>query len=317
MNILHETNMKSIIEFIFGLTIFILSIRLLSSYMENNLNNKIKNILTDFTYKKFNGLIIGIIITVIVQSSSLVIVLVIILAHSNVLDIKRALPIVLGSNIGTTFTGQITAFNVKNILPIIILSGLILYLYSMDNKYRLAGSFILCISLIFIGIELMGSSLYKVTSSNYILKNIGYVYDSKINSILFGSFFSSLIHSSSTSIVLLQLISEKEIIPLLSSIYILFGLNIGTSIDAIIAGISTNNYGRRIALFHLLFNILGVIIFFYLGDLLKSLVMILSPYNISRQIANAHTIFNITIVMLIFPFIDYISDILNPKKLGS
>jgi phosphate:Na+ symporter len=163
----------------------------------------------------------------------------------------------------------------------------------------------------------MGSSLYKVTSSNYILKNIGYVYDSKINSILFGSFFSALIHSSSTSIVLLQLISEKEIIPLLSSIYILFGLNIGTSIDAIIAGISTNNYGRRIALFHLLFNMLGVIIFFYLGNLLKDLVLILSPYNISRQIANAHTIFNITIVILIFPFIDYISDTLNPKKLGS
>lgn len=314
MEIFYNQDLKILIEFFSGLVVFIFSIKLLSETMENNLNNKVKTILNKLTYKKISGLIIGILITLLFQSSSLVIVIIIAFVHSGALDIKKAIPLILGSNIGTTFTAQITAFNIKDLLPIIILIGLILYLYGMNYKHKLIAIFILSISLIFIGINLMGSSLYEFTSSNYILKNIGYIYDSKIKSILFGTFFSALIHSSSTSVVLLQLISKTGIIPLLSSIYILFGLNIGTSIDAIIAGVSTNTYGKRIALFHLLFNVFGVIVFFYLGNILKNIVVIISPDNIARQIANAHTIFNITIVLLVLPFTDNIAKFLEVKN---
>lgn len=314
MDIFYNKDLRILIEFFSGLIVFIFSIKFLSETMENNLDSKVKIILNKLTYNKISSLIIGVLITLLFQSSSLVIVIIIALAHSGILDIKKAIPLILGSNIGTTFTAQITAFNIDDLLPIIILIGLILYLYGTNPKHRLIATFILSISLIFIGISLMGSSLYEITSSNYMLKNIGYVYDSKVKSILFGTFFSALIHSSSTSVVLLQLISKTGIIPLISSIYILFGLNIGTSIDAIIAGVSTNSYGRRIALFHLLFNIFGVIIFFHLGDILKNIVVIISPDNIARQIANAHTIFNITMVLIVLPFTDNISNLLDNKK---
>lgn len=314
MEIFHYEELRILIEFFCGLIVFMFSIKFLSTTMENNLNNKFKNIFNKLTYNKILSLILGILITLLFQSSSLVIVIIITLVHSRVLNIKKAIPIILGANIGTTFTAQITAFDIEKLLPVIILIALILYLYGMNSKHRLIATFILSISLIFIGIKLMGSSIYEITNSTYILKNIAYIYDSKIKSIFFGAFFSALIHSSSTSVVLLQLISKTGIIPLLSSIYILFGLNIGTSIDAIIAGITTNTYGKKIALFQLSFNIFGSIIFFFLGDILENVVVLISPNNIARQIANAHTIFNITTVLLIFPFTYNIAQLLDKKN---
>ncbi|MBS4535940.1 Na/Pi cotransporter family protein [Clostridium sp. D2Q-14] len=311
MEIFNNDNLKIIIEFVSGIIVFLFSIRLLSLTMEENLSMKWNTIIKKLTYKKINCFLIGIIITALIQSSSVFIIIIITLAHSKSISIERAIPLILGSNIGTTVTGQLTAFNIIHFIPYLIILGLILYLYSSNYKVQITGTSILSISLIFIGIKLMGNSLSNFTNSPDSLSYISHIYDNKINSVFFGAGFSTLIHSSSTSIVILQIIAKSGLIPLITSIYILFGLNIGTCIDALIGGLTTNIYGKKVALFHILFNIFGVIIFFNFGNILANVVTYISPDNIPRQIANAHTIFNISISLLILPFVHPISSFLN------
>lgn len=311
MEFFYSDNLKILIEFVFGIIIFLFSIKLLSLTMEENLSLKWNTVIRKLTYRKFNGLIIGIIFTALIQSSSLFTIIIITLVHSRSIDVEKAIPLILGSNIGTTFTGQLTAFNLKSFIPFLIILGLVLYLYSFNHKFQATGISILSISLIFIGIQLMGNSLSSFTHSPDLLEYIAYIYNSKTNAVFFGAGFSSLIHSSSTSIVLLQLLTKSGLIPLITSIYILFGLNIGTCIDALIGGITTNRHGKKIALFHVLFNILGVIIFFGLGDILANIVTYISPNDFPRQIANAHTIFNTSMALLFLPFVHPISSFLN------
>lgn len=311
MEFFYNDNLKILIEFVSGIIIFLFSIRLLSLTMEENLSLKWNTVIRKLTYRKFNGLIIGVIFTALIQSSSLFTIIIITLVHSRSIDVEKAIPLILGSNIGTTFTGQLTAFNLKSLIPFLVILGLVLYLYSFNHKFQITGISILSISLIFIGIQLMGNSLSRFTHSPDLLKYIAYIYNSKTNAVFFGAGFSSLIHSSSTSIVLLQLLTKSGLIPLITSIYILFGLNIGTCIDALIGGITTNSHGKKIALFHVLFNILGVIIFFGLGDILANIVTYISPNDFPRQIANAHTIFNTSMALLFLPFVHPISSFLN------
>ncbi|MBS4539230.1 Na/Pi cotransporter family protein [Clostridium sp. D2Q-11] len=302
MEIFYNDNLKILIEFISGLIVFLFSIRLLSLTLEENISFKWKTLIERFTSMRINGLILGIVVTALLQSSSLVIIIIITLVHSRLINVNKAIPLILGSNIGTTFTGQLTAFNINSLLSYLIILGIVLYLYTTNYHIQITSIFILSIALIFIGIELMGGSVASFTNSPELLKYVYYIYDSNFNGVIFGAAFSALIHSSSTSVVLLQLIAKSGMIPLISAIYILFGLNIGTCIDAVIGGIATNSYGKRIALFHVLFNILGVLVFFYLGNILAKVVVYISPNNIPRQIANAHTIFNVIMALLVLPF---------------
>lgn len=311
MDLFYNDNLEILIEFACGLIVFLFSIRLLSSTMEENISIKSKSMIDKITSNKSNGLMLGIILTALLQSSSLIIIIIITLAHGRFISVEQSIPIVLGSNIGTTFTGQLTALNISDYLPYLIILGIVLYLYSLNKKIQTTGIFILSLSLIFIGINLMGGSVSEFTHSSEIYKYMSTLYNNRISGILFGAGFSSLVHSSSTSVVLLQLITKSGMIPLITAIYILFGLNVGTCIDAVIGAMTTNTDGKRVALFHVLFNIFGVLVFFYLGDALTNIVKVISPNNISRQIANAHTIFNTTIVLLVLPFTHNLSKMLK------
>lgn len=309
MHDIFTSELKAIIEFLSGLTIFLFSIKLISTTMEENLSFKAKNIVNKLTYNKIYGVCIGFFLTSLMQSSSLTTILILTLAHSKIITIKKSIPIIIGANIGTTITSQITSFDIDNILPYILILGIVLFMYSESHKVKLISLFILCFSLIFIGIELMGSSIESIRTSPKLSIYISYIYDNRLKAILFGTIFSALIHSSSTSVVLLQIMSNSGVIPIKTAIYVLLGLNLGTCIDVVIAGFTTNIYGKRVAVAHILFNLIGIFIFIFIGDILLKIVVNLSANNIPRQIANAHTIFNITTALLILPFSDKLANL--------
>lgn len=301
------------ILFITGLLIFIFSMHLMCKNLEKNFSKKAEIYLYKLSKNKFLGIFLGIIITVFFQSSSLTTVLVVGLVNSGFLNLLNASYIIMGANIGTTFTAQILAFNVSDfILPFIILSFILI----LSKRFKNTGIIIFSISLIFLGINIMGISIKPLSSSLYFHNFIKEISKNSLLGIFIGTLFTGIIQSSSVTILILQNLLNFKLISLHSAIPILLGANIGTCVTTLISSLGLNINSKRAALIHLIFNILGTMIFILFIPLLCSISAYFSSIP-ARQLANAHTIFNILNTIILLPFSENIVDLsikLTPLK---
>ena len=302
LKVFNINHLTSIFSIVFGLLIFLYGIKLMSSSFKNIVSINVKHKIDRLTRNKLISLLIGVIITALLQSSSATTLIVISLVHGGIISLYKAAPMIMGANIGTTITAQLVAFKVDDLTPYIFVLGIFLTIVLNKTKYKSISKSLLGLSMLFGGIKLMSLAILtlKVSSEfTFIIMNLS---NNNLLAILVGFLITAIIQSSSTGIAMLQIMAASNLIPLSTAIFVMLGENIGTCVNTLLGSLATNKEGKQGAIIHILFNILGVIIFYFIKDFIFKYLLINSPNNPSKQLADAHTIFNITTALILLPF---------------
>lgn len=300
-----------------GLALFLYGMTMMSEGLENMAGNRLEKILKQLTHHKIKAVCVGVIITALIQSSSAMTVMLVGFVNSGIMPLENAIWVVMGANIGTTMTGQMIALDIGVFAPVFAFIGIILFVFCSRLKYL--GSAIGGIGILFMGLEIMSLSLMPLKNSYFFLRCIQW-FSYPLFGMIIGALFTAMIQSSSASIGILQSLSKQGFFTLQQSAYMIYGFDIGTCITAFLASFTGNRSGKQLALFHLILNLFGTIIFTILSLLTPFLhwISLMTPHSLMRQLANLHTIFNIgtTIIALCFDryFIKMIYKILPNKQ---
>ncbi len=296
-------SITNILGLLGGLALFLYGMQMMSSGLEAAAGNKMKKILEKLTSNPVLGVAVGALITALIQSSSATTVMVVGFVNSGMMTLQQAVWIIMGANIGTTVTGLMIALDVGAIAPLLAFLGVALIVFLKNPKIHNYGHIVAGLGVLFIGMDMMGSSMEPLRESEAFI-SLMTKFSNPVLGILAGMVFTAIIQSSSASIGILQTLAAGGLITLPSAVFVLFGQNIGTCITAVLASIGTSRSAKRTTIIHLLFNIIGTIIFttICLVTPFTSLMMDLFPGNPSLQIANTHVVFNITTTLLLLPF---------------
>ena len=291
-----------------GLGLFLYGMQMMSNGLEAAAGNRMKKILERLTSNRFLGVLVGAGITAVIQSSSATTVMVVGFVNSGMMTLNQAVWIIMGANIGTTITGQLIALDVGALAPLFAFIGVALIVFVKKQRVHHYGKIIAGLGILFIGMDMMSSSMMPLRESEAFI-NLMTKFSNPILGILAGTIFTAIIQSSSASVGILQALAGSGVIGLSQAVYVLFGQNIGTCITAVLASIGTSRSAKRTTIIHLMFNIIGTIIFTIVCILTPFALFVegLTPGNVSQQIANMHTIFNITTTILLLPFGNYLA----------
>ena len=304
--------MSIILEFILSICIFIYGIQLFSKGISNLVNEKVKNLLIKYTNTKFKGIILGTILTIIIQSSGIVTILTLSFVNSNLIDFSNTLGINMGSNLGTCFTSWLTSFIYTNnfliflnptfYTPIFILLGLIFFLKNKIDK----SNTLLGLTFFLLGLKMLNNSLTPIMNYSW-FKSLLNILNNPFLGILLGIILTSIIGSSAATVAILQTITKTGSITYLNSIPIILGENIGSSITGILGSINTKKDAKMVSIFNLLYNLLGTIIFmliYFIFYFLKVRFLYLKIN--SYHIALIHTLFNFLSIIVFYPYTKYL-----------
>lgn len=291
-----------------GLALFLYGMHMMSTNLEGIAGNKLKGILEKLTANRFLGVLVGAGITALIQSSSATTVMIVSFVNSGLMTLKQTVWIIMGANIGTTITGQLIALDVGLIAPLIAFAGVVMVMFTKSKKLGFVGGIVAGLGILFIGMGIMSDSMLPLRESQTFI-NLMTTFKNPFLGILAGALFTAVIQSSSASVGILQALALSGLIGLDSAVYVLFGQNIGTCITAVIASIGTNRNAKRTTIIHLLFNIIGTIIFVVIcmNTPFVSFMQGFTPTNPAAQIANVHTVFNITTTLILLPFGTYLA----------
>ncbi len=302
------------IKMVGGLVLLIYGMSMLSTNLKKLAGEKLKLILKKATDNVFKGIITGIIITVAVQSSAVVTVMVVGFVNAEILKLRNAIPIIMGANIGTTITAQIlrlaslegssifTLLSPTVLASVFIIIGFILLEFKRKKKVRDIGQLLIGIGLLFTGLMTM-VNMASGFSELPILGQILSKFSNPILGVLVGAIVTAIVQSSAATIGILQAISQAGIITYASTIPIILGQNIGTCFTSILSSIGASKNAKRVAVIHLLFNLIGSIIFMIAIYTYQGLVGF-SFWNDTIDmggIANFHLIFNLVSTTLLLP----------------
>ncbi|HJA20398.1 MAG TPA: Na/Pi cotransporter family protein [Candidatus Mediterraneibacter ornithocaccae] len=297
-----------ILSLLGGLALFLFGMQTMSNGLEAAAGNKMKSILEKLTSNRIMGVLVGAVITAVIQSSSATTVMVVGFVNSGLMTLNQAVWIIMGANIGTTITGQLIALDIGAIAPLFAIIGVGAIMFSKSEKVHHISGIIAGLGILFIGMDMMGAAMEPLQESEAFL-NLMTQFSNPLLGILVGAVFTAVIQSSSASVGILQALAATGMIPLESAVYVLFGQNIGTCITAVLASIGTKVNARRTTVIHLMFNIIGTTIFtiICMTTPYVHLVESITPGDPVAQIANAHTIFNIVTTLILLPFGNYMA----------
>ena len=292
-----------------GLALFLYGMQMMSTGLEAAAGNKMKSILEKLTSNRIKGVVVGAIITAVIQSSSATTVMVVGFVNSGLMTLKQAVWIIMGANIGTTITGQLIALDIGAIAPMFAIIGVGAIMFVKNEKVHHISSIIAGLGILFMGMDMMGAAMEPLQNSEAFI-NLMTQFSNPFLGILVGAVFTAVIQSSSASVGILQALAATGMIPLSSAVFVLFGQNIGTCITAVLASIGMKVNAKRTTIIHLMFNIIGTIIFTTIcvaTPAYVNWVESLTPGDPVAQIANAHTIFNIVTTLILLPFGSYMA----------
>ena len=294
--------MVQLFLFLGGISLFLYGMQMMSSGLEAAAGSKMKLILERLTANRFLGVLVGAGITAVIQSSSATTVMVVGFVNSGMMTLNQAVWIIMGANIGTTITGQLIALDVGALAPLFAFIGVAMVVFVKMPRAHHIGQIMAGLGVLFIGMEMMSSSMMPLRDSQAFV-DLMTRFSNPLLGIAVGALFTALIQSSSASVGILQALATSGAISFSSSVFILFGQKIGTCITAVLASIGTSRSAKRATIIHLMFNIIGTVLFTILCILfpLADLVASFTPDAPAAQIANMHTIFNIVTTLLLLP----------------
>ncbi len=291
-----------------GLALFLYGMQMMSDGLEDVAGDRMERILEKLTSNRFLGVAVGALITAIIQSSSATTVMVVGFVNSGMMTLQQAVWIIMGANIGTTITGQLIALDVGAIAPLMAFVGVAMIVFLKAPKVQHVGKILAGLGVLFIGMDMMGSAMEPLRESEVFI-NLMTKFSNPLVGIIAGAVFTAIIQSSSASVGILQTLADNGLIPFSSSVFVLFGMNIGTCITAVLASIGTNRSAKRTTIIHLMFNLIGTAVFTVLCLTLPvaDFVAAFTPGKPAAQIANMHTLFNIATTCLLLPFGTYLA----------
>lgn len=293
-------------QFLGGLGVFLFSIKFMGDGLQKSADDRLREWLNRFTTNPLMGVLVGIIVTICIQSSSATTVITVGLVSAGFLTLRQAIGVIMGANIGTTITAFIIGINIGiYFYPLLALGAGLLFFFKKAT-YQYIGQILFGFGGLFLGLELMSASMQSLhqladlASLTLHLKNLPIV------GIFLGAVFTLLVQSSTATVGVLQGLYAEHLIGLDSALPILFGENIGTTITAVLASLGASIYAKRAAAAHVLFNIIGTIIFMVFFTPFIHFVQWISGLfhlDAKMQIALAHGSFNIINMMIQLPFI--------------
>lgn len=297
---------KMIFEFIGGLGIFLFGIKYMGDGLQKSAGDKLRDILDRFTTNPFMGVLAGIIVTVLIQSSSGTTALTVGLVSAGFMSLRQAIGVIMGANVGTTVTAFIIGIKISEYALPIIAVGAILLFFFKNQKLHYLGQVIFGFGALFYGLDIMGDGLKPLRELQAFVDLTVSMSESPILGVVVGTVFTVLVQSSSATIGILQELFGQGSIKLDAALPVLFGDNIGTTITAVLAAIGASVAARRAALSHVLFNLIGTtIVLILLTPFEKLIIWFQQSLNLNPEmtIAFAHGTFNIANVIIQFPLI--------------
>ncbi|MGE5605180.1 MAG: Na/Pi cotransporter family protein, partial [Bacteroidota bacterium] len=314
-----------------GLALFIFGMTLMGEGLKKAAGERLRVILETITKNPITGVIVGTLVTAIIQSSSATTVMVVGFVNARLMTLPQAIGVIMGANIGTTMTAQLIAFNLGDYAYLIAALGFILFFFVKYKNWQYIGQVIFGFGILFIGLNTMSDMLKPLANHPVFIDWIVNLGKQPVLGVLVGMLMTIVVQSSSATIGVLQTIASQPVnvnnviqplIPLTSAVPILLGDNIGTTITALLAAIGANKAAKRAAVAHSLFNIFGCIIFMLFLPLFIKLILFVSPQIdpaqgvtavdiIKRQIANAHTSFNTINTIIWIPLVGLLAMIVT------
>jgi phosphate:Na+ symporter len=300
-----------------GLGLFLFALNNLSDTLKDILGDKAKKWLGYCTRNLFTAILTGTIITVVLDSSSAVIIMTIVLVKAKALTFRQSLGIIMGANIGTTFSSQIIALDIGQFSPIPIFVGLVLSIFVKNEKVTKPARVLMYFGILFFGLYTMERAVEPLRDEPQFL-NWMHQLENPVKGAGIGAFVTLIIQSSSATVGMVITLAKKALISLPAGIAVMLGAELGTCSDTLLATIKSDRQAIKSGLFHFFFNLIticiGLLIFpFYV----RFIGSISAGAQIEQQIANAHMIFNIGGVLLFLPFVTVIEKLLNkwlPEK---
>lgn len=304
-----------ILPFIGGLGMFIYGMQIMAQGLENAAGSKMKSLLEVLTKNKFFGVLLGAFITAVIQSSSATTVMVVGFVNAGIMNLTQAMGVIMGANIGTTVTGWLVssvewakALSPANIAPVAVMIGVIVMLTGKRRSTKDISSIIVGFGILFIGITTMSDAVEPLQQSEAFCNLFVTLGHSPFLGIVAGALVTAVIQSSSASVGILQSLAAAGLVPFNASVYIIMGQNIGTCVTAIMSSIGAKKTAKTAAVMHLLFNIIGTIIFSVVAIVFFKVINPGFGEGLITQteISTVHTIFNIGTTILLFPVSDWI-----------
>mgnify|MGYP005776740145 FL=1 len=306
-------DISSLFGFIGGLGMFLYGMNIMADGMQKTAGGRMKQFLGMLTNNRFMAVVLGALITAIIQSSGATTVMVVGFVSAGVMNLTQAVGVIMGANIGTTITAWIVsmsqlgdAFEVMEPIfyaPLIIGIGSLLIIFSMKQRKKLIGEILVGLGLLFIGLDFMSGSIAPYTDAPIFSQAFALLGSNPILGMIVGFVVTTLLQSSSASVGILQTLALNGIVTTNAAIYITLGQNIGSCTTALISSIGGSRTAKRAAVIHLTFNIIGSIIFGVVGFFVFTFNPAIAGSEINAvQISIFHTVFNLTNTIILFPF---------------
>ncbi|RMF86969.1 MAG: Na/Pi cotransporter family protein [Nitrospinota bacterium] len=290
------------LELLIGLVFFMYGSRLACEGLQARAGDKMRGLVTSLTQNRFMALIAGIILTVILQSSSATAILMVGFANAGIISLTQAMGVMLGGGIGTTITVQVISFQISQYIRWAIVFGFLLLFFSKRPATRSLGQIFLGFGLLFFGMQTMAEAGRPLQQSILFQDILHSLEANPVLTIVFSVIFTSLVQSSAVTLGLILSLSFNGLLTLSTAIPIILGANVGNIAGAFLASWGTNVEGKRIAWAQLIYKITGVLLFLPFLDPFARLVEQTSA-DLPHQIANAHTLYNLAVSLAFLPFI--------------
>lgn len=309
-------NFKVIAGTVCAVGMFLFGIDLMGSSLEKCCSDKMKKILSACTKTTFTGMLSGLIVTGIIQSSSATTVMAVSFVDSGLISLLQAIGIIMGANIGTTVTSLLIAINFSSVAPLAVFIGTAMKMFSKKEKTQYAGLVIAGFGFLFVAMSSMSEYLSFLKESqstlNFLSASTG-----RIASIFIGFVITAIMQSSSATVGVLQSAAASGLVSTQNAIYILFGQNIGAVIPTLLSSVNTSKDAKRVAIVHLLFNTIGTLVFIVICEITPYLVFLDKIENPSLRVSVAHIVFNSLSTALLLPFgkqLAKLSEIVIPER---
>ena len=300
-----------------GLAFFLLGMDMLASGLRAAAGAQMKNLLARFTNNRFKAALTGSVVTALVQSSSITTVLTVGFVSSGLMTLTQSVGVIMGANIGSTLTAQIVAFDIGEAALAMIALGFAVMFISKKKKLSNVGKGVLGFGLIFYGMMVMSDGMYPLRSYPPFTSMMAEM-EHPLFGILCGALFTALVQSSAATTGIVIAFASQGVISLPAGIALVFGANIGTCATAILATLGKSDEARRVAVVHVIFNVIGVLLWVAFIPHLAAWVSSEVAGNVPRQIANAHAIFNISNTLILLPVagvMAYLAEKIIPERI--
>ena len=295
-----------------GLALFVFGIKSMSDGLQSLAGKKTHKVMGALTSIPIVGVMFGGLAAIATQSSTLVTVMTVGFVNTGILNLKQAISVIMGANIGTTFTAQLVAFRITDLWIYFAAFGFTAYMFAKNKTAKNTGFVMFAFGIMLLGMALMSQAMVPLRHEPAFHQLMLYFSDNRVLAMLVGALFTALVQSSTAATGVIVAMAMQDLIPFSAALPLILGTNVGTTVTAVLASLGGTVSARRAAMAHVLFNVFGVLVFLLFLPQYEVLILAMSPaYDIPRQVANAHTMFSVITVMLFLPFVNQFAKLLT------